>query len=184
MPNTEQNSVAEGTESETQEVEQESTETTETENSESTEENGESTEEERSNKDGDLPEWARNELSRVRQEAADRRVQLREAQEALSKAKTPEEYDAAVQEFTGKIEALERQILVDSVARQFDLPPTLAARLSGSTEEELKADAKLLAKFAGTEEPESLSGGLNPSGSSSEQFDPVAASRKARSSRY
>lgn len=180
MSNTEQTSVTNGTESEpTQEVDQPNTEVP-AENTDAEQPEGE----QETDKDSDLPEWAQKELTRVRSEAADRRVQLREAQEALSKAKTPEEYEAAVQEFTTKIESLERQILVDSVARQFDLPPELAVRLSGGTEEELKADAKLLAKFAGTEEPESLGGGLNPTGSSSETFDPVAASRKARTSRY
>lgn len=178
MSTTEQNSVAEGTESETQEVEQQ-TEGTENENGESTEE------ETQESKDAALPEWAQKELARVRSEAADRRVQLREAQEALSKAKTPEEFEAATKDLSEKVANLERQILVNNVASQFDLPPTLAARLSGDTEEELKADAKMLAQFIVTDsEPESLGGGLNPGGSSDESFDPVAASRKARSSRY
>lgn len=176
MSTTEQNSATEGTESETQEVEQE------TEGAENENENPEG---EETNKDSELPEWARNELTRVRGEAAERRVQLREAQEALSKAKTPEDIEAATKDLTEKVEKLERTILVNDVASQFDLPPELAARLSGDTEEELKADAKLLAKFITTDsEPENLGGGLNPGGSSDQSFDPVAASRKARSSRY
>lgn len=179
MSTTEQTGATEGTESETQEVEQQ------TEGAENENETEESTEDAQSQKDAELPEWARNELTRVRNEAAERRVQLREAQEALSKAKTPEEFEAATTALTEKVTALERQILVNDVASQFDLPPALAARLSGDTEEELKADAKLLAQFITTEsDPESLGGGLNPGGSSDESFDPVAASRKARQSRY
>lgn len=179
MADIEQNGVTEET-GETQVVEQGTD--AENNNENSSEENG--SESEQDKKDADLPEWARNELSRVRQEAADRRVQLREAQEALTKAKTPEEFAAATKELTEKVAVLERTILVNSVASQFDLPEALAARLKGDTKEELEADAKMLAQFAVPEvEPQTLRGGLNPSDDDS-SFDPVAASRKARSRRY
>lgn len=172
-----------GTEEQVQGTEQtEETQTsTENENSEQ-EENTE--EQESTNKEDELPEWARNELERVRGEAASRRVALREAQEALSKAKTPEEVEAATKDFSDKIADLERQILVRDVAQSFGLPKELAEVLKGNNEEELKAHAKTLAQFAvQQEEPESLSGGLNPSDEQG-TFDPVAASRKARTRRY
>ena len=177
MSDTEQNGVSE----ETEEQAPESTETPETETPETaTEEQGE-----KSSPENDWPEAARTELARVRAEAADRRVKLREAQEALSKAKTPEEFEAATKELTNKVNDLERTILVSSVASKHSLPPELAEVLKGDTEEELTAHAKKLAKFAqSTEsEPETLRGGLNPS-DSDDSFDPVAASRKARQSRY
>lgn len=176
MADNEQTGATEET-SETPVVEQ--AEGAENENTEETpEESAEDT------KEQELPEWARKELERVRKEAADRRVANRDLQKALEGAKTPEEVEALTKEYTDKIGVLEKTILVNSVATKYDLPEALAARLKGDTAEELEADAKLLAQFAVTEEPDVLRGGLNPSASDGETFDPVAASRKARTRRY
>lgn len=179
MSDTEQSGTTEGTESEVQETEQQESEATETEQSK-TEEEAKAT-----SKEDELPEWARKELSRVRDEAASRRTQLREAQEALAKAKSPEDIEAATKDLTDKVNILERTILVNDVARAHELPAELAARLKGDTKEELEADAKLLAKFANdVSDPENLSGGLTPDRSGNEPFDAVAESRKARANRY
>lgn len=139
--------------------------------------------EEKKSLEDDLPDWARNELKKARGEAANYRVQLREAQENLSKAKTPEEYEAAVNELAQKNAELERRVMVSSVAREFDLPAELADLLKGDDEAALKEHAKVLQKFASPKEPESLSGGLTPD-ENGEDFDPVATARKARAQRY
>lgn len=121
----------------------------------------ESTEEE-SDKNPD-PEWLQKELARARKEAAKYRTELRDAQTKLSEAKTPEEVEAAISELRDTNAKLERQILVNKVAAKHDLPEALAARLQGSTEEELDADAKLLASIAtAPAAPSNLEGGLSP----------------------
>lgn len=169
-------------------VTEETGEVQETEQTEVTEENsneneGEESTEETSDKEAELPEWARKALEKVRREAADRRVALRDAQEALKNAKTPEEVAEATKGLTDQVAVLERQILVRDVADDFSLPKELAEVLKGDTKEELEAHAKTLAKFAvPQEEPENLRGGLNPSGDD-QSFDPVAASRNARKRR-
>lgn len=132
----------------------------------------------------ELPDWARKEIKKVRGEAANYRTQLREAQDALSKAKTPEEYAAALAEVNSKAEGLEKQLLVQKVAARHGLPEALANRLQGGDEAALEADAKALAALVvtGTTSPESLSGGLTP-GESDDSFDPVEEARKARAGR-
>ncbi|WP_263729968.1 hypothetical protein [Cellulomonas sp. SG140] len=131
--------------------------------------------------------WLTTELNRVRRESANYRTQLRAAQDALSKAKSPEEYEAAVKELSDKLAASETALVRERVATAHKLPAELAARLVGTTEEELVADAKALAKLiaapAVETDPAKLRGGLDPS-DDDDAFDPVATARKARTSRY
>lgn len=128
------------------------------------------------------PEVLRKELTEARAEAANYRVKLREAEAKLSQAKTVEEFEAAVAELKAQNDALERQILLNEVAAKYELPPALAKRLTGSTPEELEADAKELQKHIAPSAPESLSGGLSPD--DGDDFDPVKAAREARKRRY
>lgn len=128
------------------------------------------------------PEVLRKKLTEANAEAANYRTKLRETEAKLSKAKTVEEFEAATSELRGQIEALERQILLNNVAAKYELPAALAKRLSGTTEEELEADAKELQKLIVPAAPESLSGGLTPD--DGEDFDPVKAAREARKRRY
>lgn len=144
---------------------------------------GEKPEEKPEDKDSELPEWARNELTSVRQEAGKYRQQLRDAKAALENAKTPEEFEAATTELTNKVAVLEQELLRTRIGTTHKLPAALIARLQGSTPEEIEADAKELQKLVKVKaEPERLGGGLDPS--EDESFDPVAAARKARASRY
>lgn len=134
-------------------------------------------------KDSELPEWARNELTSVRQEAGKYRQQLRDAKAALESAKTPEEFAAATTELTNKVTELEQELLRTRIGTTHKLPQALIARLQGSTPEEIEADAKELQKLVKVKsDPERLSGGLDPT--EDESFDPVAAARKARAKRY
>lgn len=132
----------------------------------------------------DLPDWGRAELARARSEAAKYRTAAREAREALEKAKTPEEVEAATQDLVARNAELEATILRDRVARKHALPDELAARLQGTTEDELAEDAKKLAALiVPVATPRDPSGGLDPA-NRVEDFDPVAEARKARSRRY
>lgn len=126
----------------------------------------------------DLPEWARKELKKARGEAANYRTRLRDTEDLLSKAKTPEEYEAAVGELTESNRKLERAVLVSQVARKFELPDELADVLKGDDEAALVEHAKVLAKFAGSTEDPELGGGLDPNNTDTEGLDPRKLARR------
>ncbi|MGW7434716.1 hypothetical protein [Streptomyces sp. NPDC054849] len=128
-------------------------------------------------------EVLRKELTDVRAEAANYRVKLREVEAKFANAKTPEEFESAVAELKAQNEALERQILLNSVAAKYELPEALAKRLTGATPEELEADAQELQKLIASPAPESLGGGLTPP-DGNDDFDPVKAARAARRRGY
>ncbi|MEU4155702.1 hypothetical protein [Actinoplanes sp. NPDC026670] len=154
-----------------------------------TEPAGESTEsqkdEETREKDelDELPEWARKRLTKANTEAGKYRTQLREVEQKLAQAKSPEEYEAATKALREANAKLERDLLVERVARKAKLPEELAELLQGSTEEELQAHAKKLSKFApADDEPGELRGGLDPN--DEDDFDPVKVAHAARRTRY
>ncbi len=55
-----------------------------------------------SSREDDLPDWARKELAKVRNEAAGYRTRLRDAETKLSGAKSPEEFEAALTDVKAK----------------------------------------------------------------------------------
>lgn len=129
------------------------------------------------------------ELAETRNEAAKRRTQLREAQEALANAKTAEDVARITEEFESKIKQYELDLAKERVARQFGLPDALAARLQGTSEEELKADAEALKEFAtpkveNPRTPGTPGGGRNPGGAGNEDtFDKDAYLKHLRKQR-
>lgn len=127
----------------------------------------------------ELPDWARKELAKVRNEAAGYRTRLRDAETKLSEAKSPEEFEAAVADVKTKNADLERSP-ISTVARQFDLPEALAGRLHGETPEELEADAKALQALVTPAAPSSLAGGLDPSDEDDGEMDPRKLARRTR----
>lgn len=173
MPDTDETTSAETTEEATS---TEATETTEDTAPEGDESEGDS-------KDAELPDWAKKRLTKANSEAARYRTQVRELEARLEGVKTPEEVEAAVAEIRAQNAALEAAIVREKVARKHELPDELAELLKGSTEEELTAHAKSLAKYATPHVPETLSGGLDPSDNEG-AFDPVALAREARARRY
>lgn len=119
------------------------------------------------------------ELTRVRQEAAQRRIEARDLKEQLANAKTPEEF-ATVQ---GKVAELERAQTVRDIADTFKLPKELREVLKGDTEDELKAHAAILAKFAPADEeppPPFLGGGLDPNDGDDDDINPAALAKSLR----
>lgn len=125
----------------------------------------------------------RKKLTDANAEAANYRTKLRETEAKLSSAKTVEEFEAATAELRGQVDALERSLLLNTVAAKYELPAALAKRLTGATPEELEADAKELQKLVAPSQPESLSGGLDPE-EDADDFDPVKAAQEARRARY
>lgn len=128
----------------------------------------------------ELPEWARKELTKVRGEAASYRTRLRDAETKLSDAKSSEEFEAALAKVKAQNAALERSILLANVARKYELPDALAARLTGNTADELEADAKTLQALVTPPAPQSLSGGLDPSDGDDGEMDPRKLARRSR----
>ncbi|ROR95510.1 hypothetical protein EDD28_0066 [Salana multivorans] len=131
----------------------------------------------------ELPEWAQKEIKDLRTEAASRRTKLREAQEALSKAKTPEEFEAATSELAAQIADLEDAILRRSVADEHGLPADLADLLpKGADKAQVEAAAKALARYVpSARTPLEPRGGISP-GSDAVRFDPAAEVEKIRAS--
>lgn len=135
----------------------------------------------------------REHVKSLNAESAAKRIEnrnLREANEKLqaqlTEAKTPEEFQAAVDEYKTKLSETQVEVLRERVARKFGLPDTLAERLRGSTEEELTADAESLKGFLGTPTPPATpktppSGGLNPG---SKVEDPAARAARIRQRRF
>lgn len=128
-------------------------------------------------------EEALSEVTKTRGEAANYRTRAKQAEEALKNAKTLDEVNAIVAQMTEERTASERTLLAENVALKHNLPEALAARLQGSTREELEADAKALAALLPPVEeeivPEHLSGGLSPHDErNSEPTDPGELARK------
>lgn len=169
---------------------EENTKVDETEESNEAEvEETEEAEEENAEEGGDeLPDWAREKLTKANAEAANYRTKLREAEKALSEAKTPEQVEEILAGWKAEREEQERKdaeearaLLIENIALKFKLPEKLAKRLVGSTREELEADAKELASdYAEDEDDIFLEGGLSPRNRDSDPDDPRALSRKYR----
>lgn len=121
-----------------------------------------------------LPEefaWARNEVETTRREAASYRTQLREEQEKLKTAKTPEEVAAIIAEREARTAELEREVTIERLARKFGIPDERLEFLVGKTEEDLTRQAEKLAALGAPApvEPAAvvvtkvpLSGGVSP----------------------
>ena len=59
------------------------------------------------------------------------------------------EYDTTIADLTAKNKAYETSSVKMRVARDFNIPYELSEKISGETEEEIKADAEKLSKFIG-----------------------------------
>jgi hypothetical protein len=126
----------------------------------------------------ELPEWARNQITKANAEAANYRTKLREAEQRLGSAKSPGEVETALAELRDTNATLERQLLVRDVGSKAALPDDLAELLKGSTREELEAHAKKLQQYATPAPPVSLRGGLDPTDDGDTETDPRELARR------
>lgn len=110
------------------------------------------------------PEILQREMEQARKDAANYRTQLREAQEALKNAKSPEDIEAVVKASNEKIANLEREILTRDLASEASLPVGLAKYVHGSTAEEIKASIEQVKADFGITAPVvvDVAGGLTP----------------------
>src|SRR5690606_24292043 len=130
----------------------------------------------------------KQEIKDLRAEAAKYRKQRRELQDALAKAKSPEEVEKAVAELEAKNQRLELELTRTRVARELSIPDALVGRLQGSTEEELREDASALLAALGSVNPKAKkgsapSGGLDPEAGGEDAFDYKAWAREQRARR-
>lgn len=114
-----------------------------------------------SNKESDS--FPRSYVEELREENKQRRIEAKQAQEQLEKLEARlkaqetqkleeqnnfkelyEQQKQEVQSYKEKVNSMQQQVLKAQVASQYGLPPKLAERLSGSSLEELEADAKEL----------------------------------------
>jgi hypothetical protein len=176
----------ESTEENTESTEENTEENTEGGNESSEENSEENTEEnEESNEEGDEEldlDRAKAKIAKVNDEAKNLRNRLRESEDKLKNAKTPEEVEEIVKQMTSDRESAEAALLRENVALKHKLPESAIKRLTGNTREELEADAKELADLLGTVEDDedlNLEGGLNPRNrEDSDPDDPRALAKK------
>lgn len=94
--------------------------------------------------------FPRSYVENLRDEAAKERIKNKALEDALAKAKTPEDFEAAVADFRKENDVLRRK----SIASDEKIPAAFAELLKGETEDELRAHAKALAAiFASTQPP-------------------------------
>lgn len=127
----------------------------------------------------------RKKVTEANAEAANYRTKLREAEDALKNAKSPEEVAAIIKGLTDERETTEHSLVVENVSLKAKLPEDLTALLAdysvGKTREQIEAHALVLAKYAPVTEDEDVTprGGLRPQ-TEEGAFDPVATVQKNR----
>ena len=89
--------------------------------------------------------WTKNAVESANREAASRRVALRELEDKTKDAKTPEEFTAAMTEYTAKQTQLATELARERAARKHGLADGVLEFLTGTTEEAIEAQAAKLA---------------------------------------
>ena len=140
-----------------------------------------------------LPEefsWLKNDLESTRREAAGRRVELRELEAKFKDAKTPEEVNAAIAEATKRSAQLEAEVARERAARKHKLDDALVEFLTGTSEEQIEAQAAKLAALAPSAPRETVvvtrqtpRGGVTPTDSTPPEESGRDAWKKYRGSR-
>lgn len=130
-----------------------------------------------------LPEWARKSLNKANTEAASYRTQLREAQEALAKAKAPEDFEKIQQALAETQHRLTIRDHTEGIPKEV----VEAEWVSWPRDEEgVKKVAAQLRSFVAAqtagETPKvggELAGGLNPqSNGKAEELDPAVLAKR------
>jgi hypothetical protein len=89
--------------------------------------------------------WTKGAVESANREAAARRVALRELEEQTKDAKSPEDYAEAVKTFNTKQTELETALARERAARKHSLADDVLEFLTGTTEEQIEAQATKLA---------------------------------------
>lgn len=121
--------------------------------------------------------WTRSAVESANREAASRRVALRELEEKTKDAKTPEEVTAAMADFQKKEGELVSALARERAARKHSLSDDVLEFLTGSTEEQIEAQAAKLAALKPAQDASTTrvitapapTGGVTPTFQPSEQ---------------
>lgn len=89
--------------------------------------------------------WAKNAVESANREAASRRVALRELEERVKDAKTPEEFNTALADVKAKEVELTNTLARERAARKHALTDDLLEFLTADSEEGIEAQAEKLA---------------------------------------
>lgn len=187
MPDTEQtDSVTEETSTEetteettSEETNDEATEDTSTEETAEDESTDEADEPE-GNLD-DLPDWARKAITKANNDAAIRRKQLRDLEEKLTGAKTPEEVAELTKELSDSNEALAHSLALEKAKRVHKLTDEDDVFFKNAKPEDIEDIAKTLANRKAPRrepDPDGLKGGLTPGDGDDDPSDPGALAAK------
>jgi hypothetical protein len=108
--------------------------------------------------------WTKEAVNGANREAASRRVALRDLEERTKDAKTPEEFNNLVSEFTKKQNGLEVALERERAARKHKLADDVLEFLTATDAEEIEKQATKLAGLKGkiVHQP-APSGGVTPS---------------------
>ena len=146
----------------------------------------ENTEAGQQNQADELPEWARKSLEKANKEAANYRTQLREAQEALTKAKSPEDFEAV----TAQLAEAQRQLTIREHTEGIPADVVNAEWVNWPSDADgIKKTAESLRAFvarqpAGDDVPTQggqLQGGLNPQTSGTQvELNPDTLARQVK----
>jgi len=122
--------------------------------------------------------WTKTQVEAANREAASRRVALRDLEDKTKDAKTPEEFESALTEYKNTQAKLESDLARERAARKHGLADDVLEFLTGTTEEQIEAQAtKLAALKPASQEPAppkvvtvpAPSGGVTPTSQPTEQ---------------
>lgn len=98
----------------------------------------------------DLPEWARERISKANREAASYRSQLRDLQERTKEYKTVEEFNSAMSDLASRLAEKDREL----IAERYRIDDDMREFIVGETAEEWEASAKKLSERLSKPAPE------------------------------
>ena len=131
----------------------------------------------------ELPKEVKSKIAKLNREANGLRTRLRELEEKLTGAKTPEEVAKVTAELTEDNGRLTRELAVEKALRKHGLEEGDAVLLTATTPEEIAAQAERIAsRIGGGSGP--LRGGLDPTDEDNEPSDPGELAKKYGRRRY
>lgn len=156
---------------------------TEPEGAEDGDESDESDEDGEDEGGDELPKEVKSKIAKLNREAKGLRDRLRDLEEKLTGAKTPEEVAQVTSELTENNARLARELAVEKALRKHGLEEDDAVLLTATTPEEIAAQAERIAsRIGGGSGP--LRGGLDPTDEDNEPSDPGELAKKYGRRRY
>ena len=140
--------------------------------------------EDEGDEDDELPEAVRKKISKANREAKNLRDQLRQVQEKLQGAKTPEEVAAITKELTETNTSLQLDLARERALRKHGLGDEEAILLTASTAEDIDKQAELIASRIGGGGRGPLKGGLDPTDDDDVPSDPGELAKRYGRRRY